>query len=192
MTDQTAAPANLGRGLAFAALAIPAAILAFAVIASLFGIITGLIALAVPYLSVWLYGKGAGAPLERAAWLPWGAVTAVAVILGIISSFVAGIYAAFTAVGGDGGPLGPVFLSTLSRQLGASVGDNMLPVLLGVGLGAVGITGVIKQSRARAAQPADVAAPLTPPVQAPPAPPAPNQPSPGVMLNGQPLDPDGK
>lgn len=203
MTDQTTAPAapieNVGRGLTFALIAIPAAIILFAIVAGLFQIISGIVAIVVPYIASWLYLKGAGAPLTRAAWGPFIGISAAAIVLGTISGIVAATYAGYL---GNGGLFSPAFLRTVGNQFTSGMGDNALPILLGLGLGAVGIASVLRGPRTRvaagttpvAAPPAttapDAAAPAAPAI--PPVPPAANQPSPGVMLNGKPIDPKQK
>lgn len=221
VTDQTqfsAAPApveNVGRGAAFALLAIPAAIIVFAVIAGLFQIISGIVAIVVPYIAAWLYKKGAGAPLTRAGWGPFILVSAAAVVIGTFTGIVAATYAGYL---GDGGLLSESFLTTLGYQFTRYFGDTIIPILIGLGLGGVGIAGVIQTERKKAAAEAAAeasasavpvaptasgapAVPVAPTAAAPAAPVAPtapaiplapNQPSPGVILNGKPIDPNKK
>jgi len=200
MTDQTSAPTapieNVGRGATFALLAIPAAIIVFAIIAGIFQIISGIVAVVVPYIASWLYTKGAGAPLSRAGWGPFIGITAVAILLGTFTGIVAATYASYL---GNGGFFSAAFLRTLGNQFTTNIGDDVLPILIGLALGAVGIAGVLRGPRNRVTAPVanpytptapDATAPATP--IAPPAPPAANQPSPGVMLNGKPVDPKQK
>ncbi len=192
MTDTTAPAENVGRGTTFALLAIPAAIIIFAIVAGLFQLISGIAAIVIPYIAVWLYQKGAGAPLSRAGWGPFVAVSAIAIVLGTVSGIVAATYAGYL---GKGGIFSSAFLRTLINQFTVNLGDNVLPLLIGLGLGAVGIASVIRGPRGRAAQietptATDAPAPAAPP--AAPVPPAANQPSPGVMLNGKPVDPNAK
>jgi hypothetical protein len=204
VTDQTAiqpAPAeNVSRGATFALLAIPAAIIVFAVIAGVFQIISGIVAIVVPYIAAWLYKKGAGAPLSRAGWAPFIGVSVVAIVVGTFTGIAAATYAVFL---GDGGPFSPAFLRALGAQF--SNGDSLLPILIGLGLGTAGIVAVIRGPRTRvtpgaapvasSVAPATTAVPdaATPVMPATPAiPPAPNQPSPGVILNGKPVDPGQK
>lgn len=191
MTDTTAPTENVGRGTTFALLAIPAAIIIFAIFAGLFQLISGIAAIVIPYIAAWLYQKGAGAPLSRAGWGPFIGVSAAAIVLGTISGIVAATYAGFL---GKSGLFSSAFMRTLLNQFSGNLGDNVVPLLIGLGLGAVGIASVIRGPR-RAAQLAtptatDAPAPAAPP--AVPAPPAANQPSPGVMLNGKPVDPTQK
>lgn len=216
MTDQTVTPAapleNVGRGAAFALLSIPAAIIIFAVVAGVFQIISGIAAVVIPYIASWLYKKGAGGPLTRAGWAPFIGISAAAIVLGTLTGIIAATYAGYL---GNGGPFSAAFLRTLSSQFTTNLGDNVLPLLIGLGLGAVGIIGVVRGPRTRpgtqpapdqstaaptgTAVPASTAAPAStapdaaaPARVAPPIPPAPNQPSPGVLLNGKPIDPNQK
>lgn len=215
MTDYTAQPAtpveNVGRGTTFALLAIPIAMIAFSLIAGLFGIITGIVAIAVPFVSSWLYTKGAGAPLTRAGWGPFIGVTAAAVIIGTFTGIVASSWFAFNRVGGDGGFFSGAFWTTVRNQFTIGLGDNALAILIGLGLGAAGIYNVIRGPRAGTRRglfggsgtqqnmpgslstpgdPTVPPAPPVPPTQAPAPPPAPNQPSSGVILNGKPVEPE--
>ena len=203
MTDQTSTPTapieNVGRGATFALLAIPAAIILFAIIAGIFQIISGIVAVVVPYIASWLYTKGAGASVSRAGWGPFIGITAVAIVLGTFTGIVAATYASYL---GNGGFFSAAFLRTLGTQFTTNFGDNVLPILIGLVLGAVGIAGVLRGPRNRVAAPAanpytppapdatEPAAPIAPP--APPTPPAANRPSPGVVLNGKPVDPKQK
>lgn len=194
MTDKTLTPAesteNVGRGATFALAAIPAAIIIFAIIGGLFQLISGIVAIVVPYIAAWLYQKGAGTPLTRKGWGPFVAVTAVAIMVGTLTGIIAATYAGFL---GKSGLFSSAFLRTLLGQFTTNFGDNILPILIGLGLGAAGIVSVLRGPRTRVAPvtPApDAAAPAAP--AAPPVPPAPNQPSPGIVLNGKPIDPQQK
>ena len=214
MTDVTVPPAeaaaeNVQRGALFTLIAIPIGIAAFALVAGLFGFITGIIAIVIPYAAAWLYQKGAGAPLTRKGWGPWIAITAVAVIVGTFSGVIAGAYNLYQSVGGSG--LTPAFWTTVGNQFTRNGVDTLFALVIGIGLGLVGIVSVLRGGRrSGAANPnrltpaqtdaiapdAPAAATTAPPV-APPAAAAPpaaplNQPSPGVMLNGKPVDPDQK
>ena len=215
MTDSTVQPAaanepaaheNVQRGALFTLGAIPIGIAAFALVAGLFGFITGIIAIVIPYVASWLYTKGAGAPLTRKGWLPWIAITAVAVVVGTFSGIVAGAYNAYQSVGGSG--LTPAFWTSVGNQFTRNGVDTLFALVIGIGLGLVGIVSVLRGGRGFGARNAnrltpaqtdaiapDAPASATPPPAAPPAaapPVAPNQPSPGVMLNGKPVDPDKK
>lgn len=205
MTDQTQNPpiGDVARGSAFALLAIPAAIVAFAIIGGVFQFITGFVAIIVPYIAAWLYQKGAGAPLTRAGWAPFILISAVATILGLVTGLATAAYSAFLAVGGNGGPFGSPFLRTLVTQLTRGFDDNVIPILFGLGLGAVAIVSVLRGPRTPATRATTAVAPApapavpaplpTPPASAtPPSAPLANQPSPGIMLNGKPLDPNKK
>jgi hypothetical protein len=62
---------------------------------------------------------------------------------------------------------------------------------VGLGLGTIGLVGTLRAPTGTATAPVTGSAPAAAP-PAPPAPPAPNAPSPGVILNGEPVDPDAK
>lgn len=208
VTDQTQTPApveNVSRGAALALLAIPAAIILFIIAGGVLRLSFAAIAsILVPYIALTLYQRGAGAPLSRKGWGPFIGVAAVAVIVGTFTGIIALAWAFYL---GDGGILSESFLRTLSNQIGST--DGLFALVLGLGIGAAAILGAVRGPRTKtAAEPeqtpapdapaaavpavpgaAPVApvAPTTPPVVA--APPVANQPSPGVMLNGKPVDP---
>ena len=218
MTDMTAQPAansteNVGRGTLFALGAIPVAIVAFAIVGAI-GFISGIVAVVIPSIAGWLYVKGAGAPLTRKGWAPFILVSAAAIILGTLAGIAGSTYQAYSSVGGSG--LTPVFWTTFGKAITNGGVDLAFAVLIGVGLGAAGIVGVVRgagkfaganTNRVAAQQPVTPVAyptdaPAAPTAQTPVAPPAPpaapvtppaaNAPSPGVMLNGKPVDPNAK
>ena len=215
--EPTTSAENVGRGATFALLSIPISIAVFAIVAGFFGLVAGIIAIAIPFIAGWLYRKGAGAPLTRAGWAPFIVISAVAVILGTFSGIVAGAYHNFTRVGGDGGLLGSSFLTTLRIQLTTNIADNAFAIIIGLALGFAAISSVIRgRNAARTGGPGPLAqqnmpggspsvypdavaappaatpvAPTTPAAPTTSAPPlAPNQPSPGIILNGKPIEPD--
>jgi hypothetical protein len=205
MTEQTAQqPAeNVARGTLVALLAIPAAIVAFALVGALFGGVSGIAAIVVPYIAAFLYRFGAGTTLSRAGWIPYIGVTAAAIVIGTVGGIASGTWSTFSSVGGKGGILGSAFWRTVGNQFTIYLGDNAVPILIGLVLGAIGIVSVIRgrtriggfgRTGGRIA-PQDVAEythPESKAPAAPPVPPAPNAPSPGIILNGKPLDPDTK
>jgi hypothetical protein len=205
MTEQTAQQPveNVARGTLLALLAIPAAVLAFAIVGALFGGVSGIAAIVVPYIAAFLYRLGAGAALSRAGWAPFIAVTAVAIVIGTVTGIGSTAWTAFNSVGGKNALVNPAFWRTVGNQFTISLADNAVPILIGLVLGAVGIVSVIR-GRAGVAgfgrtggriAPEDVAEYTQPESMAPaapPVPPAPNAPSPGVILNGKPLDPGTK
>ena len=178
-----AADENVQRGAIFALGAIPIGMVAFAVVAGLFGFITGVVAIVIPYVAAFLYGKGAGAPLTRKGWGPFILVAGAAVVLGTFTGIVAGAFYVYQAVGGSGGIFASAFWRTVVGQFTTNLADNLFGIIIGLALGAAGIASVLRGGRRLGASP--VAAPPAPPVD-------PNQPSPGVMLNGEPVDPDAK
>ncbi len=206
MTEHYAQPAqpieNVGRGATFALLAIPAAIIIFAVVGGMLGLVSGFAAIAIPYIAQWLYTKGAGAPLGKAGWAPFVGIASLAVFIGTFVGIIGGFYHSFTRVGGDGGIFGGAFFTTVRNHLTNNIEDTAFPILIGLGLGTAGIVGVLQgrkvkpsnSTRAPFERPAASTAPPAPP--APPVPPAPptrlaaNQSSPGILLNGKPLDPE--
>ena len=144
MTDTIQPIENVARGTTFALLVIPVAIVAFGVVAGISGIFSGIVAIAVPYVAAWLYGKGAGTPLTRKGWGPFVAVSAAAILLGTFAGFVGGAYAAYSSVGGDGGIFAPALWTTVGNQLTRGLGDSLISILLGLGLGAAGIVSVLR------------------------------------------------
>jgi len=199
------------RGLAFALLVIPASIVAFTIVGGVFQLITGFVAIIVPPIASWLYTKGAGAPVAGEARLPFILISAVAIVLGLFMGIAAATYSGFVSVAGQGGPFGSAYLRTLGAQFTTGFEDNLIPVLFGLGLGAVAIFSVLRGPRpaagtapsAPAAPETASAAPATlpsatlpsatlPSATLPSVPPTANTPSPGVMLNGKPLDPKQK
>lgn len=204
VTDQTQTPApveNVSRGAALAVLSIPAAIILFIIAGGVLQLAFAAIAsILVPYIALTLYQRGAGAPLSRKGWGPFIAVAAVAVIVGTFTGIIALAWALYL---GDGGILSESFLRTLGNQIGST--DGLLALVLGLGIGAAAILGAVRGPRTKtAAEPAQApapdasavpavpasapTAPVAPPAVA--APPVANQPSPGVMLNGKPVDPN--
>ena len=191
MSGQQVQPVeNVGRGTTFALLAIPASLILFAIVGGLLGIVTGLAAIIVPYIAAWLYAKGAGAPISKAGWGPFIAISVVAVILGTVVGVIGGFYNSFTRVGGDGGLLGGAFWTTVRLQLTDNVDSNFFPIFVGLALGGAGIIAVLRGRQAKPTGRAPgVPAKRTVPPAAPTAP-LQNKPSPGIILNGKPLDPD--
>lgn len=186
---------NVGRGAAFALIAIPAAVVIFALAATAFAY-WGIAAFLVPTIAAALYVRGAGAPLSRNGWGAFVGISAAAIVLGIVGGLGGAAWAQFSSVNGKGGLLGAPFLRTLGSQF--SNIDTIISVLIAVAIGAIAIVGAIRGSRTRAAQQqatdvsasAPAAAPVSAAPPTPSAPPvAPNQPSPGVILNGKPIDP---
>lgn len=187
MTETTPeSPADTpSRGIALASLAIPLAVIAGALIGSL-GLNGGLAAVIVGPAAGWLYAKGAGAPLRRTAWIPFIVIGIVGVLLATAAGTIAEAFAAFAAVSGDGGLFGSVFATTVATKL--ANGDLLLPIVVGLGLGAIGVVGALRgPTTARTVAPVAPTAPAAEPTA-----PTPNAPSPGVILNGEPLDPDAK
>lgn len=191
---------NVGRGAALALLTIPAAIVVFAIAGGIFEF-WGVAAFVVPPIAAALYTRGAGAPLTSRGWAPFIGINIVAILIGMLAGIIGRTWAAFTTVGGNGGPFGAPFLHQVVNQFRSA--DTVLPVLIALAVGAIALVSVIRGPRNRVAQPpiptpgamppaAPPASPAAPPVATNPAPPAANQPSPGVMLNGKPVEQDPK
>ena len=186
---------NVTRGILVTLLVIPLAALA-GILIGVVGLIEGLAAIIVGPAAGWLYAKGAGAPLSRRGWIPFLAISAVGVAVATLVGIVASAFRAFQSVGGDGGLFGSAFRTTVTNVF--TSGNATFPLLIGLGLGLVGVFGALRERTAPpsgrippASMPgADDAAPVTPPAPAAPLPP--NTPSPGINLNGEPLDPDAK
>ncbi|MEO8094139.1 MAG: hypothetical protein ABI632_04305 [Pseudolysinimonas sp.] len=204
MTSPSAATENVTRGAILSLLAIPAAVILFAIVGGIFGGVSGIAAIAVPYVAAALYRFGAGAALSRAGWLPFIVISAIAVLVGTFSGIAASAWQLFNSVGGKNALVNPAFWRTVGNQFTTNLGDNFIGIAIGLVLGIVGIVGILRgrtigtPAGGRVA-PADVAAlenpyagdataAAAPPV--PPAPPAPNAPSPGVILNGKPIEPE--
>ncbi|MGX5682143.1 hypothetical protein [Schumannella luteola] len=160
-----AAPENVGRGALVALAAVPAAIVLYAIVGGVFGGFFGLAALVVPPVAVWLYEKGAGAPLSRRGWLPIIGITVVALVLGILAGFVGVAYASYTAVGGKE-LFGSAFWTTVRLQMSSP--DALLPILLGLGFGAVALIGLLRRPRPGAVAPQEQAPQQQTPPPAPP------------------------
>lgn len=191
---------NVPRGLLFSLGSIVVGIAGFVILSGVIGIygtVTGAIAIAIPLVSAWLYRQGAGAPV-KAGRGPWIAITAVAVIIGALTSLLAGAFSAFTRVGGDGGFFAPAFWRTVGNLAGNP--DFLIPIAITLAAGAFGIylglrgprtpataAGAVNPNRIPPSAMPDASAPATPP---PPA--APATPSPGVMLNGKPIEDEKK
>lgn len=191
---------NVGRGSLFALGAIPIAMIAFGLLGALLGGIGGIAAIVIAPIAGWLYAKGAGAPLTRKGWGPFIGISAAGVVLGTATGIVAATYNGFSSVGGDGGLFGSAFATTLRNQLTTNFENLAFPLVIGLGLGAAGIVSTLRGNARLGNRVAPAAvSPVAPNAAAPAAPPAaplppvaPNTPSPGVILNGKPLDPDKK
>ncbi len=95
---------NVGRGLLFSVGAIVVAIVGYIILAGIIGIygyITGIVAIAIPLVGAWLYTKGAGAP-PKAGRMPWIGIMIAAVIVGALTVLVASGWYAFSRVGKGG------------------------------------------------------------------------------------------
>jgi hypothetical protein len=202
MTDDSIPQAeNVGRGTSFSLLSILGGMALFAIVAAIFSFVdsylvfvAGIAAYVIPFLAARLYVKGAGAPLVNGR-LAFSLVSVIAIALSTLTGIVVSTFIGYSRVGGDGGLLSPVFWTTMRNQF-TNVENVGIPVLIGLGLGIFGLVSVLrggtlggrKAAAAPDMPPAEAVAPAVPP-PVPTAPAAPNAPSPGVILNGEPLDP---
>jgi cation transport ATPase len=198
MTDDSTLPAeNVGRGTSFSLLSILAGIALFAIVAAIFSFVdsylvfvAGIAAYVVPFIGAWLYVKGAGAPLARGR-LAFTVVSVIAIAVSAFTGILVSTFISYTRVGGDGGMFSSVFWTTMRNQFANNFENVGIPVIIGLGLGIFGLVAVLRGGtlgRKTAPVPAESAAPdLESSV-----PPVPNAPSPGVILNGKPLDPGKK
>ena len=121
-TPTAAAPGGerVGRGLAFAALAIPGGAIAAAIVFSLLSgipiMLTAAGGLFGTIFAQWLYTVGATAPPKRGIW-PLVAICAVAVVVTGVVGYIAAAFAAFRSVGGRGGLFGSTFADTLAGRM---------------------------------------------------------------------------
>ncbi|MCU1440977.1 MAG: hypothetical protein JWP85_1974 [Rhodoglobus sp.] len=201
MTDDSTQPTeNVGRGTAFSLLSIVAGIVLFAIVAAIFSFVdsylvfvAGIAAYVIPFVGAWLYVKGAGGPLARGR-LAFTVVSVIAIALSTLTGIIVSTFIAYIRVGGDGGILSPVFWTTMRNQFANNFENVGIPVVIGLGLGIFGLVKVLRGGTLGRKIPpvsTESAAPdLEPPVST--APPAPTAPSPGVILNGEPLDPGKK
>jgi hypothetical protein len=213
VTDSTTPPPaaasaeNVSRGLLFSLGSIVVAIVGYALLSGVIGIygyVTGIVAIAIPLIGGWLYQKGAGSA-PKAGRMPWIGIMVAAVIIGAITTLIASAWYRFSSVGGDGGLFSSAFWRTVSNNIGEI--DVILPVIITLAAGGFGIYAALRQKPAAAGTapaaspfgttPAGAPTQVAPPAPGTPVPPvappaAPAQPSPGVVLNGEPVDPDKK
>ena len=159
------------------------------------GILIFVAGIVVPYLVTWLYRRGSGGQLSRAGWPSIIVVSLVGLLLGAFTGLVVSTFVLYQRVGGDGGILSQAFWTTVARQLSFASFDTGTPIfsaVVGVAVGLVGIFGALRTPRTPAPMPAPMPAPADAAPVTPTAPTPPPAPSAGVILNGQPLDPDKK
>jgi len=197
--SETTAPTpveNVGRGTLVALLSIVVGV-GFALVGAwMFGSFAAIAAIVVGQAAIAFYARGAGTALSKAGWMPVIIISAVGVLLAAIAGAIGGIYFDFSKVGGDGGPFGEQFLTILGGKIERAPMDVLLPVLLGLGAGVVGIVSALRGPQTPPAQKGPRIA-KAPTASAEPTPENPTpenpeitKPSPGIMLNGKPLEPD--
>ena len=206
---ESSAVENVQRGLLFSLGAIVVAIVGYVILSGiigLYGYITGVVAIAIPFVGAWLYAKGAGAP-PKDGRMPWIGIMIAAIIVGALTIVVASGWYSFSQFG-KGGITSPAFWTTVVRS--ASNGEVIIQLVIALAAGGFGIFAALRQKRTPDAVQAPAASPFgaetpaaTTPASAPVAPPAPSTPSatppvappsaapsPGVVLNGEPVDPN--
>lgn len=148
MSENQTAAENVSRGTTFTIAIIPIAIVIFAVVGSvnmiaLFIVSAGII----PTLARGLYVRGAGAPLSRAAWKPFIALTSVALLLGVFTGLVFRTFAGFSTVNprlGLGGILTPAFWTTFGRNFDGSNSGLLIQAAFALGVGVLTLVGVLR------------------------------------------------
>ncbi|WP_309616009.1 hypothetical protein [Salinibacterium sp.] len=182
---------NVRRGLAFALLGIPVSLTIFAIVGLVIGPITSFVAIAIPLVMSGLYVRGASGPLSAGARAPFAGITLVAMVVGTLVGLVAGFYNTFSAVGGDGGIVGSAFQTTVRNQFSNNTLENVIPIVFGLGIGIGTLVSVLRGNAGalrRGGRPIMSRAPVEVDATSPVA----NQSSPGILLNGKPLDPKEK
>lgn len=216
MTD-TAAPSAREKvlpGSLLALLAIPLGIVAYAIVGGILGdqisFVLGAISAFLPGVAALLYRKASGGTL-KAGKVPVVLISIVAIVLGVGAGLVATVWSGFSGVNHQSGIFSAAFATTFASKL--TSGSLIIQLLIGLGLGVVGVLAML---RTPASTPSPTAAPLgnaqadavvnapLPPGTAPagtplfgdavappaaPVAPSSNAPSPGILLNGKPLDP---
>ena len=196
---------NVQRGLLFSLGAIVLAIVGYIILSGIIGIygyVTGIVAIAIPLIGGWLYTKGAGTA-PKAGRMPWIGIMIAAIIVGALTIVVASGWYIYSQVG-KGGIFSSAFWTTVARSAGEM--DVILPVVIALAAGGFGIYAALRQkpavAQAPAASPFGATREATAPASAPIVPPAPGTPvaappvappaaaSPGVVLNGEPVDPN--
>ncbi len=110
---------NVQRGLLFSLGAIVVAIVGYIILSGVIGVygyVTGIVAIAIPLVGVWLYAKGAGTP-PKAGRMPWIGIMIVAIIVGALTVVVASGWFIFSQVG-KGGITSPAFWTTVDESAG--------------------------------------------------------------------------
>lgn len=167
-------PENVGRGLLFSLVVIPAGIIIWTLI-SMTGFITSLVAFAVSAGAVWLYRKGSGGRVSLKGVIVIAVVTLVTLVLALFAGF-AWNEASGLVEGSDVSTLEilgtPFFWSAFGEYLPEILGLNILNILLALLFGVLGafsvLRAVFKEAKAAPAQAFDfpiadqnVAAPAT-------------------------------
>ena len=151
-------PENVGRGLLFSLVVIPAGIIIWTLIWAI-GFVASIVAFAVAAGAVWLYRKGSGGRVGIAGVI----VIAVVTLATLVLAFLAGLvwdYAAFQIKGTDmthfEAIAHPLFWPYFGNDLPALLEGNGLNILLALGFGVLGafaiLRGVFKEAKAAPAQ----------------------------------------
>ena len=179
-------PENVGRGLLFSLVVIPAGIIIWTLIWAI-GFVASIVAFAVAAGAVWLYRKGSGGRVSIAGVI----VIAVVTLATLVLAFLAGLvwdYAAFQIEGTDmthfEAIAHPLFWPYFGEDLPTLLEGNGFNILLALGFGVLGafaiLRGVFKEAKAAPAESFDF--PISDPNAAPGAVAAPTTgtPAPGA------------
>ncbi|MGE3812367.1 MAG: hypothetical protein AB7I24_12560 [Candidatus Nanopelagicales bacterium] len=170
---------NVGRGLALAAIAIPAGALAAGIVFALLpGVpiyltIVGGMGVAAAVHELYARGAGSGPRLGMPGAV---IITVLAVIVTGFGAVVGSTWGAFSGVGGRGGFFGNTFLQTLGSRFRDEAGETLVILALVIVGGAIGFFSALGRARKREAASAAATAPILPPYQPQAAPSAPATP----------------
>ncbi|MGJ8720461.1 MAG: hypothetical protein ACSHW9_01330 [Salinibacterium amurskyense] len=190
--DPAPRPYSFGRGIAFALLAIPLAVVVTTVLASLgFGFASAFAAVGMlAVFALFTFGSRRKA-ISGAGFALSAVIGTIAVIVGFISGYLADVYRSFISVGDKGGLFGSVFARRVELQLSNSLLEVLIPALLAIAFSIILIVSAARSAVAARRAAADVhtadASDAHPsdsggaPTSA-----APHS-SPGILLNGEPL-----
>ena len=204
---------NLQRGVIFALIALPLGVVAWDILWGI-GFVASIVAFGVAYLASRLYRFGSGGRVSRNGAIAIAVITIGTLIIAFISGFAIDIVGEYSRVTGSSIPESLVsgrFWSIVFASM--TTGQALVQLLLAALFGALGCFSILRMAfRQSRLQPDPNAAPTivdpaspygaapahptlmnpaSPAIPAPPAaPPAATPPSPGVVLNGEPVQPD--
>ncbi|HEY4224836.1 MAG TPA: hypothetical protein VGM70_03395 [Pseudolysinimonas sp.] len=201
---------NLQRGVIFALIALPVGVVAWDILWGI-GFVASIVAFGVAYFASRLYRFGSGGRVSRNGAIAIAVITIGTLVIAFISGFAVDIVGEYSRVTGASIPESLVsgrFWGIVFASM--TTGQALISLLLAALFGALGCFSILRSAfRQTRPVPDPNAAPTivdpnspygaspvqptlmnpTPAIPAPPvAPPAPS--SPGVVLNGQPVEPD--